>query len=194
MHNIHLYVEMSSEALHKLQGCQTKWNISFWLYIRLMDHFHFFYRYCYWLKVINSRVISFFYSHLCCLPFPQQILLMNKTDLFREKILHSNRHLRFYLSGYKGTCVLIVFNIKTAPMFVSYPSSCSTVSDMCVPSSSCWMIHCPLGNQNSFWPEIVTVFTHSPLFIIPSIQIMVIHIPGSLTTREANSFHVLFVC
>ncbi|XP_036945286.1 guanine nucleotide-binding protein G(o) subunit alpha-like isoform X1 [Acanthopagrus latus] len=30
------------------------------------------------------------------------ILLMNKTDLFREKILHSNRHLRFYLSGYKG--------------------------------------------------------------------------------------------
>lgn len=167
-----------------LSDCASGWWITF----------TFFYRYCYWLKVINSRVISFFYSHLCCLPFPQQILLMNKTDLFREKILHSNRHLRFYLSGYKGTCVLIVFNIKTAPMFVSYPSSCSTVSDMCVPSSSCWMIHCPLGNQNSFWPEIVTVFTHSPLFIIPSIQIMVIHIPGSLTTREANSFHVLFVC
>ncbi|XP_073350894.1 guanine nucleotide-binding protein G(o) subunit alpha-like [Pagrus major] len=30
------------------------------------------------------------------------ILLMNKTDLFQEKILHSGRHLRFYLSGYKG--------------------------------------------------------------------------------------------
>ncbi|XP_076609380.1 guanine nucleotide-binding protein G(o) subunit alpha-like [Chaetodon auriga] len=30
------------------------------------------------------------------------ILLMNKTDLFREKILHSGRHLRFYLSSYKG--------------------------------------------------------------------------------------------
>ncbi|TKS91987.1 Guanine nucleotide-binding protein G(o) subunit alpha [Collichthys lucidus] len=30
------------------------------------------------------------------------ILLMNKTDLFQEKILHSGRHLRFYLSSYKG--------------------------------------------------------------------------------------------
>ncbi|XP_068435188.1 guanine nucleotide-binding protein G(o) subunit alpha-like [Clinocottus analis] len=30
------------------------------------------------------------------------ILLMNKTDLFRDKILHSGRHLRFYLSSYKG--------------------------------------------------------------------------------------------
>ncbi|XP_074553073.1 guanine nucleotide-binding protein G(o) subunit alpha-like [Halichoeres trimaculatus] len=30
------------------------------------------------------------------------ILLMNKTDLFREKILYSGRHLRFYLSGYTG--------------------------------------------------------------------------------------------
>ncbi|CAJ1075087.1 guanine nucleotide-binding protein G(o) subunit alpha-like [Xyrichtys novacula] len=30
------------------------------------------------------------------------ILLMNKTDLFKEKILHSGRHLRFYLPGYKG--------------------------------------------------------------------------------------------
>lgn len=30
------------------------------------------------------------------------ILLMNKTDLFREKILHSGRHLRFYLSSYTG--------------------------------------------------------------------------------------------
>uniref|UniRef100_UPI0037E7BA5F guanine nucleotide-binding protein G(o) subunit alpha-like n=1 Tax=Semicossyphus pulcher TaxID=241346 RepID=UPI0037E7BA5F len=30
------------------------------------------------------------------------ILLMNKTDLFREKILHSGRHLRFYISSYKG--------------------------------------------------------------------------------------------
>ncbi|XP_070704622.1 guanine nucleotide-binding protein G(o) subunit alpha-like [Pempheris klunzingeri] len=29
-------------------------------------------------------------------------LLMNKTDLFREKILHSGRHLRSYLSSYKG--------------------------------------------------------------------------------------------
>lgn len=31
-----------------------------------------------------------------------QILLMNKTDLFREKILHSGRHLKFYISSYKG--------------------------------------------------------------------------------------------
>ncbi|XP_071780389.1 guanine nucleotide-binding protein G(o) subunit alpha-like [Centroberyx gerrardi] len=30
------------------------------------------------------------------------ILFMNKTDLFREKILHSGRHLRFYLPSYTG--------------------------------------------------------------------------------------------
>ncbi|XP_041853559.1 guanine nucleotide-binding protein G(o) subunit alpha-like isoform X2 [Melanotaenia boesemani] len=30
------------------------------------------------------------------------IVFMNKTDLFREKILHSGRHLRLYLSCYKG--------------------------------------------------------------------------------------------
>ncbi|XP_037332306.2 guanine nucleotide-binding protein G(o) subunit alpha-like isoform X2 [Pungitius pungitius] len=30
------------------------------------------------------------------------ILFMNKTDLFRNKILHSGRHLRCYLSSYKG--------------------------------------------------------------------------------------------
>ncbi|XP_049417269.1 guanine nucleotide-binding protein G(o) subunit alpha-like [Epinephelus fuscoguttatus] len=30
------------------------------------------------------------------------ILFMNKTDLFRDKILHSGRHLRFYLPSYKG--------------------------------------------------------------------------------------------
>ncbi|TDH02964.1 hypothetical protein EPR50_G00157900 [Perca flavescens] len=33
------------------------------------------------------------------------ILFMNKTDLFRDKILHSGRHLRFYLSSYKGADV-----------------------------------------------------------------------------------------
>ncbi|XP_008327788.1 guanine nucleotide binding protein (G protein) alpha v1 [Cynoglossus semilaevis] len=31
------------------------------------------------------------------------ILFMNKTDLFQEKILHSGRHLRFYLSNYTGS-------------------------------------------------------------------------------------------
>ncbi|XP_015227656.1 PREDICTED: guanine nucleotide-binding protein G(o) subunit alpha-like [Cyprinodon variegatus] len=30
------------------------------------------------------------------------ILFLNKTDLFREKILHSGRHLRVYLSSYEG--------------------------------------------------------------------------------------------
>ncbi|XP_056264019.1 guanine nucleotide-binding protein G(o) subunit alpha-like [Pseudoliparis swirei] len=30
------------------------------------------------------------------------ILFLNKTDLFRNKILHSGRHLRLYLSSYKG--------------------------------------------------------------------------------------------
>ncbi|XP_005801496.3 guanine nucleotide-binding protein G(o) subunit alpha-like isoform X1 [Xiphophorus maculatus] len=30
------------------------------------------------------------------------ILFLNKTDLFRGKILHSGRHLRFYLSSYEG--------------------------------------------------------------------------------------------
>nr|XP_020476612.1 guanine nucleotide-binding protein G(o) subunit alpha-like isoform X2 [Monopterus albus] len=33
------------------------------------------------------------------------ILFMNKTDLFRQKILHSGRHLRFYLPSYKGADV-----------------------------------------------------------------------------------------
>ncbi|XP_031168260.1 guanine nucleotide-binding protein G(o) subunit alpha-like isoform X1 [Sander lucioperca] len=33
------------------------------------------------------------------------ILFMNKTDLFRDKILHSGRHLRLYLSSYKGADV-----------------------------------------------------------------------------------------
>lgn len=31
-----------------------------------------------------------------------QILFMNKLDLFQEKILHSGRHLRFYLPQFKG--------------------------------------------------------------------------------------------
>lgn len=31
-----------------------------------------------------------------------QILLMNKTDLFQEKIRHSGRHLRLYFSEYQG--------------------------------------------------------------------------------------------
>lgn len=30
------------------------------------------------------------------------VLLLNKFDLFREKILYSNRHLRLYFSDYKG--------------------------------------------------------------------------------------------
>ncbi|KAG7267504.1 hypothetical protein CRUP_008265 [Coryphaenoides rupestris] len=30
------------------------------------------------------------------------IVFMNKTDLFREKILHSGRHLRFFLPSYQG--------------------------------------------------------------------------------------------
>lgn len=33
-----------------------------------------------------------------------QILLLNKTDLFQEKIRHSGRHLRLYFSNYKGKC------------------------------------------------------------------------------------------
>lgn len=31
------------------------------------------------------------------------VLFMNKFDLFREKILYSNRHLRLYFSDYKGS-------------------------------------------------------------------------------------------
>jgi G-protein alpha subunit. len=30
------------------------------------------------------------------------ILFLNKFDLFREKILYSGRHLRYYLSDFKG--------------------------------------------------------------------------------------------
>ena len=35
-----------------------------------------------------------------------QILFMNKTDLFREKILYSGRHLRFYLPSYQGMSLM----------------------------------------------------------------------------------------
>lgn len=43
--------------------------------------------------ILNLRYFFFFFW---------QILFMNKTDLFQEKILHSGRHLRFYLSNYTG--------------------------------------------------------------------------------------------
>jgi guanine nucleotide-binding protein subunit alpha len=32
------------------------------------------------------------------------VLFLNKFDLFREKILYSQRHLRLYFSDYKGEC------------------------------------------------------------------------------------------
>lgn len=52
--------------------------------------------------------MSYYEVFVFCLQFSfisfstLQILLMNKTDLFQEKILQSGRHLRFYLSCYKG--------------------------------------------------------------------------------------------
>ncbi|XP_053706656.1 guanine nucleotide-binding protein G(o) subunit alpha-like isoform X1 [Synchiropus splendidus] len=45
------------------------------------------------------------FSSVCMNPIFSQtslILFMNKTDLFKEKILHSGRHLRFYFPSYKG--------------------------------------------------------------------------------------------
>lgn len=46
---------------------------------------------------------------------------MNKTDLFQEKILHSGRHLRMYLSSYKGKLEGIVslffFDFSCVNMF-----------------------------------------------------------------------------
>lgn len=35
------------------------------------------------------------------------VLLLNKFDLFREKILYSNRHLRLYFADYKGKILFI---------------------------------------------------------------------------------------
>lgn len=46
--------------------------------------------------------MKWFYSCFCC--FLIQILLLNKTDLFQEKIRHSGRHLRLYFSNYEGRC------------------------------------------------------------------------------------------
>ncbi|XP_018330617.1 guanine nucleotide-binding protein G(o) subunit alpha-like isoform X1 [Agrilus planipennis] len=51
------------------------------------------------------------------------ILLMNKFDLFREKILYSNRHLRLYFSDYNEMEILekyffhILQLLLTLPMF-----------------------------------------------------------------------------
>ncbi|XP_075880401.1 guanine nucleotide-binding protein G(o) subunit alpha-like isoform X1 [Nelusetta ayraudi] len=54
------------------------------------------------------------------------ILLMNKTDLFQEKILQSGRHLRFYLSCYKGPdCDVDAAAHHITAMF----SSCSRTPD-----------------------------------------------------------------
>lgn len=49
------------------------------------------------------RKIKWFCSCLRC--FLIQILFLNKTDLFQEKIRHSGRHLRLYFSKYKGRCL-----------------------------------------------------------------------------------------
>ncbi|XP_034751121.1 guanine nucleotide-binding protein G(o) subunit alpha-like isoform X2 [Etheostoma cragini] len=57
------------------------------------------------------------------------ILFMNKTDLFREKILHSGRHLRFYLSSYKGADVDVD---AAAHHITAVFSSCSSSPDQLV--------------------------------------------------------------
>lgn len=44
---------------------------------------------------------------ICFRCFLIQILLLNKTDLFQEKIRHSGRHLRLYFPKYEGVCVFI---------------------------------------------------------------------------------------
>lgn len=44
---------------------------------------------------------------ICFRCFLIQILLLNKTDLFQEKIRHSGRHLRLYFPKYEGRCVCI---------------------------------------------------------------------------------------
>ena len=36
-----------------------------------------------------------------------QILFLNKVDLFRDKILNSDRHLRLYFQQYNGVCVCV---------------------------------------------------------------------------------------
>lgn len=35
-----------------------------------------------------------------------QILFLNKVDLFKEKVLNSDRHLRLFFPQYTGECVL----------------------------------------------------------------------------------------
>ncbi|PWA17614.1 hypothetical protein CCH79_00008393 [Gambusia affinis] len=53
------------------------------------------------------------------------ILFLNKTDLFRGKILHSGRHLRFYLSCYEGAdCDVDTAAHHVAAMF----SACNMAS------------------------------------------------------------------
>lgn len=51
------------------------------------------------------------------------VLLLNKFDLFREKILYSNRHLRLYFPDYKGETFHIVYVNKNSFVRSKYSSS-----------------------------------------------------------------------
>lgn len=44
------------------------------------------------------------------------ILFLNKFDLFREKILYSQRHLRLYFPDYKGKLLHFLSDLKLFPM------------------------------------------------------------------------------
>ncbi|KAL6477166.1 hypothetical protein MHYP_G00156650 [Metynnis hypsauchen] len=59
------------------------------------------------------------------------ILLMNKTDLFCEKILHSGRHLRLYHSDYKG----LDYDVNAAARYVTalFVGRCTTSGKLVYP-------------------------------------------------------------
>ncbi|GIY49928.1 guanine nucleotide-binding protein G(o) subunit alpha [Caerostris extrusa] len=57
-------------------------------------------------SICNNRfsliLLLFFFVIVFCMIFVFQILFLNKLDLFREKILYSGRHLRYYMPDYDG--------------------------------------------------------------------------------------------
>ena len=56
------------------------------------------------------------FSHLSLI---LQILFLNKADLFRDKIMNSDRHLRLYFSQYTGLTIRLMYHpLPTLSMLV----------------------------------------------------------------------------
>ena len=116
--------------------------LSFWLHQVDGSLSLFFYRYCYWLKVINSRVISFFFIHIyVAFPFPHRFCSWTKQTF-------SGRRSYTRTDTWDFTYLVIKvrvfwFNIKTAPMFANLRNCHIPVPAQL--SLTCVRLHFPAG-------------------------------------------------